>query len=135
MAIDWSKFALPKGPSRFAEKQQRKTDTEKQHRDCNRLVDLRDHRICRVCGRPSNPEGIGLLERGHRHHLVYRSQGGLDESRNVLTLCAGCHDEVHVKGTLRLEGDADQRDSLTQKLNGVAVYRTAEHGWQIQKWV
>ena len=32
----------------------------------------------------------------HVHHCIYRSQGGPDESWNLLTLCAQCHDAVHV---------------------------------------
>lgn len=32
----------------------------------------------------------------HVHHVVYRSQGGTDEPGNLLTLCRGCHDALHV---------------------------------------
>jgi 5-methylcytosine-specific restriction endonuclease McrA len=31
----------------------------------------------------------------HCHHVQFRSEGGPDESWNLLTLCSFCHDEVH----------------------------------------
>lgn len=133
--IDYNQLAIPKGPSRFSAKQQKRAEEAKQVRECYRLVDLRDRRICRVCGKPSRLDAVGLLERGHRHHLHYRSRGGVDASENVVTLCAGCHDQIHTQATLRLEGDADQRDPLTNRLNGIAVYRVLESGWSITKWV
>ena len=31
----------------------------------------------------------------HCHHVQFRSEGGPDESWNILTLCALCHEAVH----------------------------------------
>lgn len=59
-----------------------------------RVVDARDGRECRACGKRTNPDAIGLL-RGHRHHMVYRSAGGKDTSENLVTLCAADHDAEH----------------------------------------
>lgn len=75
-----------------------------------KVVDARDGRACRACGKKTNPDSVGLL-RGHRHHIVYRSAGGPDASWNLCTLDAACHDAEHVKRTLRVEGNAD--DGLT----------------------
>lgn len=51
-----------------------------------RYVYRRDKWKCRCCGRR---EGL------HAHHIVYRSQGGLDRTENLITLCFQCHDKVH----------------------------------------
>lgn len=137
MAIDYSQSAIPKGPSRFAQKQQKRAEEARQMRICYDQVDKRDGFRCRVCRKACSPSAVGMLERAHHHHLTYRSQGGEHLSRNVCLLCPSCHDALHTKCTLRLEGDADQRDPLTKKLNGIAVYVPAEnaHGWQISRWV
>jgi hypothetical protein len=58
-------------------------------------VDARDGKQCRSCDKRSDPESTGLLKRGHRHHLVYRSAGGKDVSDNLVTLCAQCHSDEH----------------------------------------
>lgn len=81
-------------------------------------VDARDHRTCRACGKHTNPDDVGLL-RGHRHHIVYRSAGGPDSTENVVTVCAECHNAVHTKKLLDIEGSADEalafwkRDKIT----------------------
>ena len=31
----------------------------------------------------------------HVHHVQFRSEGGVDESWNLLTLCALCHEAIH----------------------------------------
>lgn len=67
-----------------------------------KLVDARDHRTCRACGKKTNPDDLGLL-RGHRHHVQYRSQMGEDSAENLITLCAGCHSHEHVTRQLRIE--------------------------------
>lgn len=67
-------------------------------------VDERDGRVCRCCDRRSDPEATGILTRGHRHHMIYRSAGGTDDSGNLVTLCATCHDDEH-HSRLRIEGN------------------------------
>ncbi len=94
--------------SRVEDAQDRKSSQEAQWRAVCKLVDARDKRSCRACGRKSDPDAVGLLKRGHRHHIVYRSAGGEDVSSNLVTLCASCHDEEHVKRTLEIEGNADE---------------------------
>jgi hypothetical protein len=66
-------------------------------------VDARDGKACRCCDKRSDPDATGLLTRGHRHHLIYRSAGGKHETYNVLTLCASCHDSEH-RGDLMIDG-------------------------------
>lgn len=52
-----------------------------------RAVDARDQRTCRWCG----IQGVPI----HRHHVRYRSQGGVDDVDNLLTLCGPHHSEAH----------------------------------------
>jgi 5-methylcytosine-specific restriction endonuclease McrA len=84
---------------------QERTDTAAWLALC-RLVDGRDERSCRCCGKRTNADAVGLL-RGHRHHVIYRSAGGPNATWNLATLCASCHNEEHVKKTLHVEGNAD----------------------------
>lgn len=47
-----------------------------------------DGGCCRFCG-------VWGGESLHVHHVIYRSQGGPHEQSNLLSLCVGCHSEVH----------------------------------------
>ena len=49
----------------------------------------RDGWRCQCCGSRSNLEV---------HHQDFRSQGGDDSERNLITLCARCHSIVHRSG-------------------------------------
>jgi len=46
----------------------------------------RDGWRCQSCGSMVNLEV---------HHQEFRSQGGEDSDRNLITLCAGCHSLLH----------------------------------------
>ena len=78
-------------------------------------VNQRDGFCCRCCGRRTNPRGLTLLERGHHHHIVYRSALGEDSTANICLICAECHDEEHVKRTLSIEGNADVALTFSRK--------------------
>jgi hypothetical protein len=71
-------------------------------------VNQRDGYCCRVCGRRCDPGATTMLDKGHHHHIVLRSAGGLDTPENVVLLDADCHDAVHVKKTLAIEGNAEE---------------------------
>jgi 5-methylcytosine-specific restriction endonuclease McrA len=133
VAIDYSGFAIPKGPTRYRTKATRKAEKEAHERTVHQAVDARDHHTCRVCGRYCSPLAVTLLERSHRHHVVYRSKGGPTETWNLVTLCASCHHDEH-DGTIQLSGDADARDKATGKLRGIKVERQSETGWKVEKW-
>ena len=47
----------------------------------------RDHWKCRRCNLRNNL---------HVHHIIFRSHQGPDESWNLITLCSGCHNGIHV---------------------------------------
>lgn len=133
MAIDYSQLAIPKGTRRFDSKKQRKAEQTQQLREVYQAVDARDHHTCRVCGRYCSPLAVGLLARGHRHHLAYRSRGGQDTTANLCTLDAHCHADVHA-GRMRLSGDADAREASTGRLKGICVEVPSESGWRVEKF-
>jgi 5-methylcytosine-specific restriction endonuclease McrA len=31
----------------------------------------------------------------HHHHLLPRTEGGVDDDTNLITLCEGCHGRIH----------------------------------------
>lgn len=121
----------PTGKTRAEEKRDDRARGLQEQRNCYALVDERDGGRCRVCGRRGSPRMATLLDRLHRHHLVYRSLGGQHVSWAVVSICAHCHDEIHVMGTLHLEGDADLRDDRG-RLCGVQVSRLRESGWVVE---
>lgn len=109
-------------PSRVELALEKKAADDKQWREVCAKVDARDERSCRCCDKRTNPDMTGLL-RGHRHHIVYRSAGGRDDTGNVVTLCPKCHDDEHVKRTLQIDGNADV---------ALTFFRKDEHGaWYV----
>lgn len=123
---------VPKPSARVVGKLKRRAEEARELRWCYRDVDERDIGRCRVCGKRGSPTAVGLLDRLHRHHMVYRSQGGDHRSCNVLSVCASCHAAIHNDGTLRLSGDADMRDVLTGKLAGVLIERLVDAVWTVE---
>ena len=67
-------------------------------------VDLRDEGQCRIC--QCQTLAFHLPRQPHHHHIIYRSQGGLDTPENIILVCALCHDKVHRSGKLRVSGEA-----------------------------
>ncbi len=131
----YSKLQQSGGKSRRQAKADKRAEEARAIRDCYKAVDARDKGRCRVCGRRGNPQATTLLDRIHRHHMIFRSRGGQHGPSNVVSLCAECHDAIHVKSTLRVDGDATARDVVTGKLAGVQVSRYTETGWRVEKWV
>lgn len=110
-------------PSRYDRAKQKKQDAEATWKEVCEVVDARDKRICRACGKHSRLDACTLLERGHRHHIVYRSAGGQDVSSNLVTLCAFDHNEEH-QHRLSIRGDADKV---------LEFWRRNEDGWYLDR--
>ena len=95
----------PKPPSRALERKERTRDKARLRRIIWADVSKRDGYKCRHCG---DRQGL------HHHHLLFRSKGGNDTSRNLLLLCAVCHADVHgyrltVKATTNRGADGEIR--------------------------
>lgn len=104
-------------PSRVEEARARQAAVEANWRAVCKAVDARDGKQCRCCDTRSDPEATGLLKRGHRHHLVYRSAGGTDTTDNLVHLCAQCHADEHAN-KLRIDGNPDERLTFFRKIPG-----------------
>lgn len=133
MAIDYSGFAIPKPPTRFSEKKQRRAGEAAHYREVCAATTQRDGSCCRVCKKWCNPRAISMLEKLHHHHIIPTSLGGLDETWNLMCLCADCHDDEH-GARIQLSGNADERDEMG-RLAGVKLERMTESGWRIEGFV
>ena len=113
----------PKPESRVSIKKERQQKDYWKQRDTYAAVDQRDKGRCRVCGRYCTVKALALLERAHRHHVIYRSAGGPDETWNVATLCAGCHAQQH-GGLIDVRGNADE---------GLEIWKNGADGWYMDR--
>ncbi len=112
-------------PSRKEEKRAAAIAEDSSWKRLCAYVNHRDELRCRACDRRVNPLAMSMLEKGHHHHVVYASAGGLDAKENVCLLCADCHDAEHVTRKLSIEGDAEK---------GLAFYkRAADDSWYLWK--
>lgn len=127
MAIDYSALKFPKGPSRYERKDAKRKAEDAALRAAHAAVDKRDKGKCRICGKPANLGGTGVLEQGHRHHVQYRSKGGMDTTDNLVLLCPKCHAAIHA-GKVRLSGDADAEQ-------GLLLERATAAGFKPERWI
>jgi len=58
------------------------------YRELHRQVLKRDGWRCQACG---------SMQHLQVHHEKFRSHSGDDVERNLITLCARCHEQVHLK--------------------------------------
>jgi hypothetical protein len=77
----------------------------------------RDHWECQRCGDLGGPEGDSTL---HAHHILPKSKGGKDQMENLITVCHGCHEQIHghpipSPGSADLDTPGVNRGSTTQK--------------------
>jgi len=72
---------------------------EKNDKIVRAITLLRDRETCRICGRTPGKDGVIL----HYHHAVKTKGSSFQlrfDSRNCITLCAGCHFKVHNDSSL-----------------------------------
>lgn len=93
-----------------------------------RCIEKRDQYCCRLCGKGCR-YGDPIATRADAHHIIFASAGGPAESWNLLHLCRGCHDLVHVVRKFFLSGNADERDELGRGM--VKVERQVEGGFEV----
>lgn len=55
------------------------------------LIRKRDDYTCQICGKKFPPFSPLL----HVHHKIPLSQGGTNDSNNLITLCIDCHKDQH----------------------------------------
>jgi 5-methylcytosine-specific restriction endonuclease McrA len=121
---------LLNGKTAREERQERKAAKAANLREVYALVDRRDQGKCRACGRRCSTTATASEDRAERHHVRPRSLGGPDTVENLATVCVWCHDDRHKKGTLRISGNADERDQLGV-LCGLTIERLTDSGWKV----
>jgi len=113
MPADYGGVACPKPTKldRVLAKKQAARDEDAHETKVDKIVDARDKKRCRCCGRRGNPAATTVFDRLHRAHIVDRSRSGAYESFNILLLCALCHLSrgVHGKQLFILGSNADER--------------------------
>lgn len=114
-------LAFPKPEPRARTKRKADADARDAWVAVCKVVDHRDGKRCRVCGRRCDPNAADLVRHAHRHHITYRSAGGQDTSDNLVTLCAECHADEHAH-RLKVEGNGD---------TGIEVWRLNNDGWYL----
>jgi 5-methylcytosine-specific restriction endonuclease McrA len=72
--------------NRIRPKQPRVRLDPESYKELCRQVLARDNWRCQICGSRNNLQV---------HHQELRSQQGSDEDFNLITLCAGCHAQLH----------------------------------------
>ena len=58
------------------------------YRKLHRQVLQRDGWRCQMCG---------SMQHLQVHHIEFRSHSGSDEEQNLITLCAECHAQTHLR--------------------------------------
>lgn len=96
-------------------------------------IAARDGHQCRLCGKACRYGHADITKRADAHHIVFASAGGADESWNLLHLCRGCHDLIHVMRRFFLSGNADDRDELGRGM--VKVERQIEGGFEVMGFI
>ena len=80
------------------------------------FVLYRDNYNCQHCKGKSKDKRLDV------HHIVFRSQGGSDDEKNLLTLCKTCHVQLH-KGLLVLRKIGKKKGQLRHatQMNSIRV--------------
>lgn len=125
-----SKFG-PDGKTAREERHDRKLAKAANLKAVYAIVDRRDEGQCRVCGRRCSTTATTSDLRAERHHILPRSLGGPDTVENLATVCVWCHDDRHKKGTLRITGNAHERNEMGF-LSGLKIERLTDAGWTIE---
>lgn len=119
----------PGGKTWKEDRRERKLTAAATLREVYALVDHRDGGKCRICGRRCSTTAVSFEDRAERHHVIPRSLGGEDSTHNLATVCWECHEDRHKKGTLKIAGDADERNEMGY-LCGLDVERLTDAGWK-----
>lgn len=60
-------------------------------------VRARDGNQCQCCHVTVSLGYANPLQHAHVHHITFRSQGGADVMKNLVTVCAECHAKIHAR--------------------------------------
>lgn len=88
---------FPKPRPRILDQRDAQRALEAHVRRVQAIVDRRDEKRCRCCGRRGDPSSLTALGRIHRAHIQDASRGGPCSPENLVSLCATCHALEHAK--------------------------------------
>jgi hypothetical protein len=76
----------------------------------------RDNYICQHCKGKSKDKHLNV------HHIIFKSKGGSDDEKNLITLCKTCHDKVH-NGTIELKKNGKIKGQLNHatQMNSIRI--------------
>ena len=114
MAVQFRPCPKPSRGARLRTKKTAAAQTKRAYAAVCRVVNIRDHYSCVACGKVADPRAASELQRGHHHHINFRSHGGMDVSSNLCLLCAVCHADVH-EGRLTISGNADRQLTMSRR--------------------
>jgi len=120
--MDWHKKVYAKKP------------TEKPGDDWKRLrlaVWKRDKGKCKRCDKKTRLEKDGATA----HHLIPRTEGGVDDLSNLVWLCPECHDLVEVQGlrtVAEIVGSLD--DSMLEAIPILPEPKKGEESFERPDW-
>jgi hypothetical protein len=112
--IDWSLFAIAKGPPKRLEKGWKKRERAQRLEDVYALADARDGTVCRVTGRQLKkglPNTVDAKVWHTRHHMKKRSTHPEDifNLANIFVCAWEVHQALE-RGEIEIEGtDANKR--------------------------
>lgn len=102
--------ALPKPRPRLLDKRAVAAAKSRQWHEVRRVVLKRDRDTCRIC---RHAKAIDV------HHVLFRSLGGKDEARNLISVCKRCHEDIHGH-VVKLRWTDDSNRARTLRIERVA---------------
>jgi hypothetical protein len=101
-------------------------DDKKSWDKLRKLIIKRDHQTCLRCDKRGRIRDLTV------HHVIPRSEGGLDVLSNLITLCAKCHDYVELndlRNRASIIGSYDSTIIETKTINQAEEERPDWHTW------
>jgi len=84
----------------------------------------RDGYKCQHCKGKSKDKKL------HVHHIIWKSKGGSDEPKNLITLCSECHSELH-DGKFELKGKRSKTKHATEI--GIVKSQLKKSSWEFEE--
>lgn len=103
-------IGIPKPRPRLLRKREAKATQARQWAELRRRVLRRDGGKCRVCR---------FAKAFEAHHVVFRSLGGKDVARNLISVCRECHRDIHGH-VVRLRWSDSENPEKTLRVERVA---------------
>lgn len=103
-SVNAQRHAEPKPRPSLLERADRRKQLKAAAEKMRKDVRARGGNQCQSCHIPVFVHAANPLHRAQVHHIQFRSQGGPNVMKNLITVCAECHAKIHaheieVRGT------------------------------------